>query len=204
MSMRRGDSPARTRRTRRNVLLCLALSVVAPFVLYFAALVAAAPLLELKTPVVPVDVIVVLGGAGPSRAAKAAAVYQSIATANPRVLVSGDVDCVDIAKLMIEDGVPPDSIELECRSRNTWENAEFSAPLLKAMEARTAILVTSWFHMRRATACFKSFSPQIHWGAAPVEPRSLWEIAPEIEGVETVKEYLKVVWYAVRYGLLVY
>lgn len=169
---------------------------------YFTAIAAAGSLLEWRTPVAPVDVIVVLGGDGPARATKAAAVYRSLASDGPRVLVSGDVDCYDIAKSMIDGGVPYDKITVECASRNTWENAKFSEPLLRRMNAHSAILVTSWFHIRRAIACFQAFDPQIRWGAAPVERhQSLWEIAWQAEGAEAAKEYLKLGWYALRYGI---
>jgi uncharacterized SAM-binding protein YcdF (DUF218 family) len=186
--------------------LWLVLALIALPIVYLGALAAAGPVFELQTPVSSVDVIVVLGGDGPSRAAKTAAVYRSIASAaGPRVLVSGDGDCVGIAKLMIDDGVPSQRVSVECSSRDTWENAKFSKPLLEEMGARSAILVTSWFHMRRAIGCFKSFSPQIRWGSTPVERRRpLWEIAWDLEGVQTAKEYLKVAWYTVRYGLSVY
>jgi uncharacterized SAM-binding protein YcdF (DUF218 family) len=168
--------------------------------LYFAALSAAGPLFEIRTPITPVDVIVVLGGDGPARAAKAARVYRAIASARPQVLVTGDVDCLDIANLMIDAGVPARQISVECASADTWENAKFSRPLLQEMGARSGILVSSWFHMRRALACFQVFSPEIHWGSAPVERRrALWEIALHAEGIEAVKEYLKVAWYAIRW-----
>jgi len=171
--------------------------------LYFGALAAAGPLFELRTPITPVDVIVVLGGDGPSRAAKAAVVYRSIAATSPRVLISGNDDCVAMAQLMIDGGVPSRRISVECASKNTWENAKFSKPLLEEMGARSAILVTSWFHVRRALGCFQAFNPQIRWSSAPVERRrSLWEIAWDIEGFETAKEYVKVAWYVVRYGLV--
>lgn len=185
------------------VVLALPALLMAPPALYLGALSAAEPLFELRTPIAPVDVIVVLGGDGPSRAAKAAAVYRTLAASEPRVLISGDVDCLDIAKLMVDGGVPPERIVVECSSRNTWENAKFSTPLLAEMGARSAILVTSWFHVRRAAGCFTALNPEIRWASTPVERhRSLWEIAWDIEGREAAKEYLKVAWYALRYGLV--
>ena len=173
--------------------------------LYVSAIAAAGPIFKVETPVSPVDVIVVLGGDGPTRAAKAAAVYHSIAFANPRMLVSGDGDCRDIANLVIAAGVPSHRVSVECLSRNTWENAKFSEPLLVGMGARSAILVTSWFHARRALSCFKLFNPTIRWGSAPAErQRPLWEIAWDNEGSEAAKEYLKVAWYTIRHGLVVF
>lgn len=181
--------------------LCLALLALPA--IYFGALYAAGPLFTLRTPIEPVDVIVVLGGDGPARAAEAADLYRSIARAEPHVLVSGDGDCRAIAELMIGDGVAPDRVMVECTSGTTWENAKFSEPILARLGARSGILVTSWFHMRRALACFRALNPQIAWGAAPVERHhSLMEIAWEREGVQAAKEFLKVGWYVLRYGLV--
>lgn len=171
-------------------------------VVYVGALFAAEPLFARSAPIAPVDVIVVLGGDGPARAAKASRVYHATSASAPEVLISGDGDCRWIAALMAEAGVPERSITFECASGNTWENAKFSAPILSSMGARTAILVTSGFHVLRAIACFEEFSPQIEWRAAPVErSRSIWSIAGDIEGFETAKEFLKVPWYVVRYFL---
>lgn len=198
-------SLASGRQFRTRHLLFPALLVIALPLTYLAALGAAAPLFELRTSITPADVIVVLGGDGPSRAEKGAAIYRSVATANPRVLVSGDGDCNDIASLMADNGVPSGRIEIECLSRNTWENAKFSTPLLTAMGARSAILVTSWFHMRRAIACFKTFNPQIRWEAAPTERRRpLWRVSLDMEGVEAAKEYLKAGWYVLRHRIALY
>lgn len=173
--------------------------------LYVSAIAAAGPIFKVETPVTPVDVIVVLGGEGATRAAKAAAVYRSIAFAKPRILISGDGDCRDIANLVIADGVPSHRVSIECRSRNTWENAKFSEPLLAGMGARSAILVTSWFHARRALSCFKLFNPTIRWASAPAErQRPLWQIALDAEGNEAAKEYLKVAWYTLRHGLVIF
>ncbi len=65
--------------------------------------------------------------------------------------------------------MPREAIQIECAAQNTWENAEFSAPILTAMGARRAILVTSWYHTRRALACFRLVLPQLEWMSAPVE-----------------------------------
>lgn len=53
-------------------------------------------------------------------------------------------------------GVRPGDIVLEQNSRNTHENAVFSAQLLKQrFNTNRCVLVTSAFHMRRAEACFR-------------------------------------------------
>ena len=131
------------------------------------AMAVAEPLLTVHTPVSAADVIVVPGGDGPVRAARAAALYH--ARAAPRVLVTGSGDCLDIRDLMVAANVPRAEITVECTARDTWENATRSAPLLNGMNARSAILVTNWFHSRRALGCFRAAAPEIVWMSAPVE-----------------------------------
>lgn len=61
-------------------------------------------------------------------------------------------------------GVDAGDLLLEPRSMNTWQNAQFSGPLLKAYAADRVLLVSSGFHLRRAMLYFTHFG--IH--ATPV------------------------------------
>lgn len=101
-------------------------------------------------------------------------------------------------------GVPREDILLENQSRNTYENAAFSADLIKAdnPEAKV-VLITSAFHMKRALACFESqdltvtpFSTDFHssviefdligWLVPGAGAFSAWEtILKEIFGIAT-------------------
>ncbi|RIV27126.1 YdcF family protein [Fibrisoma montanum] len=59
-------------------------------------------------------------------------------------------------------GVRPEDILLEGKSRNTRENALFSAQLLKErFNTNRCILVTSASHMRRSVACFQKAGVQV-------------------------------------------
>jgi uncharacterized SAM-binding protein YcdF (DUF218 family) len=60
-----------------------------------------------------------------------------------------------MAKVLAEQGVPPAMIWLEDRSRSTYENAVYSAGLLRAKGIRRIALVTEAQHMLRAEACFR-------------------------------------------------
>ncbi|GAB3540752.1 YdcF family protein [Spirosoma fluminis] len=60
------------------------------------------------------------------------------------------------ASFLLTAGVPPTDIVFENRSRNTHENAAFTAPVLRNKFGTTkCVLVTSAWHMRRAVACFE-------------------------------------------------
>lgn len=61
------------------------------------------------------------------------------------------------ARFLIVAGVRPGDIVLENRSRNTHENARFSANMLRdQFHTDRCVLVTSASHMRRAVACFRN------------------------------------------------
>jgi uncharacterized SAM-binding protein YcdF (DUF218 family) len=121
------------------------------------------------------DAIVVLGGAisgdthlGTSpnlnqhadRLLHAAALYK--AGKAPFLLLSGgaEPDARPEAQLMKEVlevmGVPGRAMVLERNSRNTHENALYSALLLNNKGAQQILLVTSAFHMRRARSLFEA------------------------------------------------
>ena len=61
-------------------------------------------------------------------------------------------------------GVDAADLLLESRSMNTWQNAQFSAPLLESAAADRVLLVSSGFHLRRGMLYFTYFG--IH--ATPV------------------------------------
>lgn len=169
--------------------------------LYLLAMFGAEPLLTVRDQIAAADAIVVLGGDGPARAAWAAALWHKGAA--PRILVSGDDDCRAIADAMIADGVDAAAISLECQSRTTWENAERSAPILARLHVRRAILVTSWFHSRRALASFEAHAPGVRWLSVPVErSEGWWCLAAGPDGRALLKEFPKTLWYWVRHPSL--
>jgi uncharacterized SAM-binding protein YcdF (DUF218 family) len=54
-------------------------------------------------------------------------------------------------------GVDAADLLLEPRSMNTWQNAQFSGPLLKAYAADRVLLVSSAYHLRRGVLYFAHF-----------------------------------------------
>lgn len=67
-----------------------------------------------------------------------------------------------IRRLLLLSGVRPEDIVLEGKSRNTHENALFSARVLRErFHTDQCVLVTSATHMRRAAACFRNESVRV-------------------------------------------
>ena len=63
--------------------------------------------------------------------------------------------------------MPAGAIQLEGKSRTTRENAEFTIQLLRGENAHRVILATSWYHSRRALACFEHYAPEMQFFSSP-------------------------------------
>lgn len=65
-------------------------------------------------------------------------------------------EAYQVKRFLEQTGIPAEDVIIENESRNTRENAVFSKPLLdKHFPGGKFLLVTSAFHMRRATGCFE-------------------------------------------------
>jgi uncharacterized SAM-binding protein YcdF (DUF218 family) len=122
-------------------------------------------LLTIESGKINADVMVVLGGGPTERPGHALELFTQGA-AN-KILLTGSGDCKQGANILEQGGVAHDTIILECDSHTTLENAKFSVPLLRKLGAKRVIIVTSWYHSRRALACFKHFAPEIQFYSRP-------------------------------------
>ncbi len=114
---------------------------------------------------VTADVIIVLGGGAHERPERAAELFK--AHAAPRILITGEGDDEIVRQLLLKDGVPASAIEVEGKSRTTKENAEFSVKRLNAEKIHSAIIVTSWYHSRRALKTFEHFGANLKFYSRP-------------------------------------
>ena len=72
-------------------------------------------------------------------------------------LLPSDVREAQVArKLWTDLGVAPERMVFEDRSRNTWENAEFTQQLVHPGNAERWLLITSAYHMPRAMGIFRA------------------------------------------------
>ena len=114
---------------------------------------------------VKADVMVILGGGLGERPERAAELFKEQDA--PRIIVSGLGDCEINRRILLKAGVPAGAIQLEGKSRMTRENAEFTIQLLRAENVHRVILVTSWYHSRRALLCFEHYAPEIQFYSRP-------------------------------------
>ena len=130
----------------------------------------AAPLGGTPPRALQADAIVVLGcrvsvsghltAAAAGRADAAAEAYR--AGVAPRVLASGGrrwgaaVEALALQRALVARGVPREAILTELWSLTTYENAVFSAALLRKLRARSAVIVSCAWHVPRALQSFRT------------------------------------------------
>jgi uncharacterized SAM-binding protein YcdF (DUF218 family) len=150
---------------------------------------------------VSADVMVVLGGgAHERRAERAAELFK--AHAAPRILITGAGDDEINRRLLISNGVPVRAVEIENQSRTTQENAEFALKLLRMEKVRSVILVTSWYHSRRALKTFEHCAPELKFYSRPsyfAFARGDWKKSGINQRLRL--EFLKLPGYWIRYGV---
>jgi len=188
--------------SKNRTLLWRLLKILAAFAVISVMVMAVFPhrLLVVDSGEVKGNAIVVLGGALDRRPEWAAELYKRGDA--PRILVSGIDDTPVLTRRLEKNGVPASLITQEPYSRTTFENAEFCAPLLRQMGAHRVIIVTSWYHSRRALALFRHVAPDITFYSRPsyfgYEPQE-WD--REDLGRHIAAEYPKTlrcwIWYGV-------
>ena len=121
--------------------------------------------------------IIILGGAirGVESAARGQAVYDEgermgqgallarrypeakvvFSGGNGSLMLADDPEAQEAQKHLVDLGVDPARITLETRSRNTDENARFTAALVHPQPGQRWLLVTSAFHMPRSMGLFE-------------------------------------------------
>ena len=146
------------------------------------------------------DVLLVLGGGGLERPVRAAELFK--AGAAPMVICTGAGDADSHMAALVVAGVPASAVQMESRSFTTRENAEFTIALLHARHLKSAIIVTSWYHSRRALACFEYYGPDLKFYSRPTHPENIWKY-PRPHGpiFRVFTEYLKILGYWLCYGI---
>ena len=154
-------SPTFRRRLRQGTLALIALTTL----LAVAAWLLPHEVLCIDSGVTKANAIVLLGGGSYERPARAAELFKEQAA--PQIIITGAGDDEINRHLLLKAGVPASAIRMETASKSTRENALFTIPLLRAEHATNVILVTSWYHSRRALKCFRHYAPEMRFYSRP-------------------------------------
>jgi uncharacterized SAM-binding protein YcdF (DUF218 family) len=93
-----------------------------------------------------------------------------------RLFASDIKEATLLQTFALQLGLTAEQVLVETASRNTYENAAYSATMLRAQRLQRALLITSAAHMRRAVAAFhkQGIFPDTY----PVDFRASIEITP--------------------------
>jgi uncharacterized SAM-binding protein YcdF (DUF218 family) len=150
---------------RRSVLKILLASSLALLVAALAAYYFPQEVLTLDSGAVKAEAMVVLGGGTLERPQRATELFK--AGEAPLIICSGLGDAESNAACLTNSGVPVAAILLEPKSHTTQENAKFSIAMLRALGIHRVIIVTTWYHSRRALMCFEHYAPDITFYSRP-------------------------------------
>jgi len=152
---------------------------------------------------VKADAMVVLGGGGQLSLSRPERALELFKTGEAHLMIcSGLGDTSARKNYLADSGIPAADILLEPNSHTTRENAIFTIALLRARHLHSAIIVTSWYHSRRALACFEHYAPDIKFYSRPSYAgysKTEWHS----KGVSSFirAEYVKLLGYWVCYGV---
>ena len=195
----------------RSFLFGLFVGVALMIAMGIGGLVMIGHALAVKDPLDKADVIVAISGDNGPRTQTAVRLWQQGYA--PLLLFSGaslDPESVSSAELMKRDavrlGVPAAAILVEPASTTTEENARLTAQLMSERGLRSAILVTSPYHQRRASIYFSrafgasglevrnhpasdpAWDPERWWMREPARTLTLVELAKLGAAVVLAKE----------------
>jgi uncharacterized SAM-binding protein YcdF (DUF218 family) len=146
------------------------------------------------------DALVVLGGGLPERAERAAELFKTGEA--PLIICTGSGDAAANEAYLKNVGVPASAILLEPNARSTRQNAKFTITMLRERHVHSAIIVTSWYHSRRALACFEHYAPDLTFYSRPsyyAFSKSDWK--PKGVSGYVKYEYVKLLGYWLCYGV---
>lgn len=156
--------------------------------------------LVVSVPMQHADAIVVLGGEPSARPTEAAVLYKKGVAL--LVFVTGRGDFSRNRQLLMECGVPESAVIVEEKASTTDANARFLKPLFEAHHVKSAMLVTSSFHTRRALGTFRKEIPGVAFGV--VSASIDWWRTPkgrlELNRYAFI-EFLKTMEYWILYGV---
>ena len=193
-------------------LLLLAALVVCLAALHAPLLTAAGAYLKLGCEATAeADAIIVLGGElNGERTRKGAELYRKGVA--PKLMLSDGTKMSwrttaiqEMYDLAVLEGVPGSSILKEERSRSTYENALFTRELMERQGLRSAVVVTSDWHMKRSAFVFervyRGSGIELHYCGAPDDRSDFEEWWMDGEKQQVVlSEWAKTFVYWARYS----
>lgn len=169
--------------------------------------------LDIPAQIAPADAIVILGGDATTRLPVAVELFQAgVApelwyTGAKEGSQAGDRSAAQVAvEQAVAWGVPSDAITL-LTTTSTWTDGEEIAATINARGTRSILVVTSWYHGRRALCAIHHHlsdkTVQVYYQPAATPgfgPNDWWD--SEVGGLTVTRELNKILFYWGYYGLV--
>ncbi len=157
-------------------------------------------LLIVSVPMEKADALIVLGGEPLARPLEAARLYRTGVA--PKIFVTGIGDFAANCRVLTNAGVPSSAITVESKAITTYTNATLLRPILMAAHVRSALIVTSPFHTRRALATFHKVIPEVRFGVVEASI-GWWKIPQGRTDLNrfAIVEFFKTLEYWLLYGI---
>jgi uncharacterized SAM-binding protein YcdF (DUF218 family) len=147
---------------RRWVALAVLVAVAVAYAGRDVALQAVGDFLVVNDPLEPADAVIAISGNGPERLTTAVGLLRGgfgrvlIVSGGPYMLGRRPRNSAEVMRdEVVAAGVPAPQVLVDDRATSTYENAAGAAAVMRARGLRTAILVTSPYHARRAAIIFR-------------------------------------------------
>lgn len=151
----------------------------------------------------PADFAVVLGG-GDSRVDTAVDLFERGLVS--RIILSGCYPDIESELALLENNdVPSDKIIVNDHANSTWDESQQVLTLLQTEGAQSALIVTDKYHTRRARATYAHFSGDLdiqlaHVASSDKLSSDNWWYSKSGQS-NVLNEYVKLVYYLLRYGI---
>lgn len=156
------------------------------------------------------DAIVVLAGGGPARMVHGINLYQQGLASKiwytgdmPLPEMSGFTDGQLARDFAVRQGVSPEDICV-LKTSSTWEDGQQIAAMAQQKGVRRIVIVTNWYHSRRALAVIrkhlKHTGVKVYYSPPPTSshcPERWWQRDETL--VAVINEWIKSGWYVLKY-----
>jgi uncharacterized SAM-binding protein YcdF (DUF218 family) len=147
------------------------------------------------------DAIILLTGGGIERPQRAVSLYN--AAFAPDIIVSNALED-GIYEYVIQLGVPSKDVIKETKADSTYSNALFTLAIMKEHNLKSAIIVSSDYHMRRVKfnfdSVFSNSGIRLNYSAAQTYYSSNYWFANKRNINTTIDEYTKIIGNAIGFN----
>ena len=100
---------------------------------------------------------------------------------------------------LVEIGVNEECIITENNSLNTYENIKYAKPILRQLDIKNSLLVTSSYHMYRSLAICKKLDVNVYAAPVPCYEKNMHHVTHRARFIlEVLREYGSIIYFKLR------